>query len=284
MTHWLCPECPKGFSRKGDLTRHSLLHTGYRPHGCPECGKTFAQYSGLKTHLNVHTRDKPFRCGQGDCKAAFGDPSSCARHRKETHGRTGAYQCPDTRCGSSIKRRSAFTAHLRKHGMKFAGVDIDDFYSEVTQTSRATTTRSRIPLPEAKYVIEQVTDFEIDPVTTYDTPLTHYYTYPNGGMSAPSNDYMNDGNLHLATADLFAFSRSPSLSPPSLASSSSPSTSPSPSPLDFQNDAASYGLPNINFPETNASNDPGMSGVYAAELSPLSQIFQQLYKEPMNWA
>ncbi|KDR83976.1 hypothetical protein GALMADRAFT_688854 [Galerina marginata CBS 339.88] len=99
---WPCSECSKAFGRKGDLTRHELLHLGYKPHKCdaPGCGKEFSQFSGLKTHKNVHTKEKPYVCRINGCVASFGDPSSCARHRKETHFRTGGYHCPVPRCNS----------------------------------------------------------------------------------------------------------------------------------------------------------------------------------------
>lgn len=124
MTPWSCISCAKTFSRKGDLTRHQLLHTGVKPHVCPTCGKGFAQFSGLKTHLNIHTKAKPYVCGIGTCRKAFGDPSSCSRHRKETHRAEGAYKCPLSDCGTRIKRRSAFATHLRKHGVDPCKVDL----------------------------------------------------------------------------------------------------------------------------------------------------------------
>ncbi|KAH7930667.1 hypothetical protein BV22DRAFT_1124701 [Leucogyrophana mollusca] len=124
MPQWTCPSCPKSFSRKGDLTRHQQLHTGVKPHVCDTCGKSFAQHSGLKTHLNVHSKAKPYECGVGTCRKSFGDPSSCTRHRKETHGREGAYKCIVPDCRTRIKRRSAFVAHLRKHGIDPSTVDL----------------------------------------------------------------------------------------------------------------------------------------------------------------
>ncbi|KAG6882083.1 hypothetical protein C0992_012786, partial [Termitomyces sp. T32_za158] len=95
------------------------------PHKCNDCGKSFSQYSGLKTHKNVHTRVKPYGCEIDGCKAAFGDPSSRARHCKEKHRTIGAYRCPASRCTSSIKRRSAFIQHLKKHGISPESIDID---------------------------------------------------------------------------------------------------------------------------------------------------------------
>ncbi|TFK68204.1 hypothetical protein BDN72DRAFT_842122 [Pluteus cervinus] len=125
-TQWVCPTCSKAFLRKGDLTRHKQLHTGVKPHICQECGKGFSQYSGLKTHKNVHTKLKPYLCGVQNCRSAFGDPSSCARHRKETHQRLPAYRCPVSTCRSSIKRRSAFAAHLRKHKINPYTVNLNE--------------------------------------------------------------------------------------------------------------------------------------------------------------
>ncbi|KAJ6628936.1 hypothetical protein B0H10DRAFT_1940289 [Mycena sp. CBHHK59/15] len=166
MTMWTCRECPKFFARKGDLTRHEFLHIGYRPHVCADCGKAFAQYSGLKTHMNVHTRVKPYKCKE--CPAAFGDPSSCARHTKETHRSLGAYQCPVSSCKSSIKRRSAFTAHLRKHGMKYSDAEIDDLLSAAAPGTTGPTTR--IPPRTA----EHAANSEV-------SELTHYLDYPDRG-------------------------------------------------------------------------------------------------------
>jgi len=63
------------------------------------------------------TGSKPYRCGATGCRSSFGDPSSCARHRREMHRPRDPFKCPVSGCKSSILRMSAFKAHLKKHGL-----------------------------------------------------------------------------------------------------------------------------------------------------------------------
>jgi len=115
----VCAICKKVFSRKADCNRHVRLHSGIKPYPCevPGCGKRFAQFTALKTHRNVHTGLKPFKCEFLGCNATFGDPSSCARHRREIHYPGKAFKCPIAGCPSSIRRSSSFKTHLKKHGL-----------------------------------------------------------------------------------------------------------------------------------------------------------------------
>lgn len=46
-----CPDCPKSFTRRQDLSYHMLVHTGERPHKCPICSKSFKK----KQHMDYHT-------------------------------------------------------------------------------------------------------------------------------------------------------------------------------------------------------------------------------------
>ncbi|KAF9464877.1 hypothetical protein BDZ94DRAFT_1255456 [Collybia nuda] len=181
---WPCSTCLKVFSRKGDLSRHNNLHTGIKPHRCEDCGKQFSQFSGLKTHRNVHTKVKPFKCGMDDCSAAFGDPSSCARHRKETHRTLGAFRCPVRNCKSSIKRRSAFKGHLRKHKIDPDSVDID---------AMAPPLLPRSSVPRRKSINQATTEVDFgtfdDTIPNIAFPTVNPHTYHAPQLTAPSYYY-----------------------------------------------------------------------------------------------
>ncbi|KAF8914201.1 hypothetical protein CPB84DRAFT_1840935 [Gymnopilus junonius] len=178
---WKCDECPKSFGRNGDLTRHKNLHKGYKPHKCKNCGKVFSQNSGLKTHENVHSKAKPYACGFDGCDASFGDPSSCARHRKETHRRVGVI------VAHILVRRSAFTAHLRRHRIDPITIDVDSLAPPLLPAS--------VPVP-CRSSIQQLVPCDIKPrierignppkprlIEEYEKELFYYYVphfYPPG--------------------------------------------------------------------------------------------------------
>ncbi|GFS92073.1 hypothetical protein NPIL_147521 [Nephila pilipes] len=51
-----CIHCGKCFRFKGDMQRHTRIHTGEKPFKCDICQKSFRQSSHLNQHKIVHYR------------------------------------------------------------------------------------------------------------------------------------------------------------------------------------------------------------------------------------
>ncbi|TRM68192.1 hypothetical protein BD626DRAFT_481035 [Schizophyllum amplum] len=227
-TSFPCPTCHKEFKRKGDLNRHKALHNGIRPHICFVCGKAFSQQSGLNTHKNTHTKEKPHHCGF--CPRTFGDPSSCSRHRKETHFSRGGYVCPIKECNTSIKRRSAFVAHLRKHGENPDNYDIETMAPPPLDETEA----MRMPelATSSQVVKEEAVDAEAlgaayEYGALYEAAYDPYAAYRMQYDAAYGYDYYNGGEAYLsAPPQAYGYETSPvDMWDGSTSSESSPSAS-----------------------------------------------------------
>ena len=59
---YICSYCSKAFTKRSNLLRHSLVHTGEKPYQCNQCDKSFSQNSDLLRHSLVHTGHKPYQC------------------------------------------------------------------------------------------------------------------------------------------------------------------------------------------------------------------------------
>lgn len=67
------------FGRKGDLQRHTMLHTGERPYKCEVCDKSFSQKPHLLSHQSVHTGERPYKCSE--CDRSFNRKSNLLKHQ-----------------------------------------------------------------------------------------------------------------------------------------------------------------------------------------------------------
>ncbi|RXG68358.1 Zinc finger protein [Armadillidium vulgare] len=54
---YACTICGARFSMKIDLSRHTLTHTGFKPHKCPRCGKGFIRNDRMLVHLRTCNRE-----------------------------------------------------------------------------------------------------------------------------------------------------------------------------------------------------------------------------------
>ncbi|KAL5281406.1 hypothetical protein ACFFRR_005045 [Megaselia abdita] len=58
IKNFQCQFCDSRFSRKENLEKHEMTHTGEKPYTCDICGRGFIQLFGMKTHRKTHFKKK----------------------------------------------------------------------------------------------------------------------------------------------------------------------------------------------------------------------------------
>ncbi|XP_071098989.1 uncharacterized protein [Haliotis cracherodii] len=77
-----CEDCGKKFLTEQMKTRHSLIHSGEKPHGCELCGRQFRRTDELQRHKTRHSREDGICCFV--CNAELDSSTDLVGHMK-TH-------------------------------------------------------------------------------------------------------------------------------------------------------------------------------------------------------
>lgn len=115
---FVCNICEKWFSNKSNFIRHGRIHTGEKPYPCQYCQKRFAQVANLNRHTMLHTGNKPFKCEI--CNKEFTQRDSLKVHMRQ-HSTSNSYEiqqyyCP--LCEKGFCHQSGLSRHLIVHSGK----------------------------------------------------------------------------------------------------------------------------------------------------------------------
>lgn len=107
---YVCTLCNKGFCRRSDLKKHTIVHTGVRPFSCTVCAKSFSRNTNLTKHMRIHTGIKPHVCQK--CPRSFITSADLLRHQK-THTDIKPHKC--LKCSASFTRKDKLQKHYLSH-------------------------------------------------------------------------------------------------------------------------------------------------------------------------
>ncbi|KAI5637350.1 zinc-finger double domain-containing protein [Phthorimaea operculella] len=107
---FLCPYCPKTFSKYSHVYYHTTSHPDIAKHPCKSCGKMYRIRKELEQHMRTHLKDRPYACDK--CDMRFKLKGILANHLK-IHEGIKPYLC--SICGNSFANSGNLDSHMRVH-------------------------------------------------------------------------------------------------------------------------------------------------------------------------
>jgi len=110
---YACHICSKSLSRKNDLKRHVMLHTGERKFSCSFCATRFVSKGDLNKHVRSHTGEKPYQCDFPRCSKSFSLKGDLNKHRR-IHSEDKRFKCEQCqyRCIQSTDLKNHMLIHM----------------------------------------------------------------------------------------------------------------------------------------------------------------------------